>query len=111
MYADTVTGSMERAISETERRRRLQAAYNEEHGITPMTIKKDVHAIIEATTAAEDSGKQSGKRRRGKETQEEITEKTIAELTSEMKKAAELLQFELAAKMRDEIKKLKGELK
>ena len=83
MYADTVTGSMERAISETERRRRLQAAYNEEHGITPMTIKKDVHEIIEATTAAEDSGKQ----------------------------AAELLQFELAAKLRDEIKKLKGELK
>ena len=110
MYADTVTGSMERAISETERRRRLQAAYNEEHGITPMTIKKDVHEIIEATTAAEDSGKQSGKRRRGKETQAEITEKTIAELTSEMKKAAELLQFELAAKLRDEIKKLKGEL-
>lgn len=110
MYADTVTGSMERAISETERRRRLQAAYNEEHGITPMTIKKDVHEIIEATTAVEDSGKQSGKRRRGKETQEELTEKTIAELTSEMKKAAELLQFELAAKLRDEIKKLKGEL-
>lgn len=111
MYADTITGSMERAISETERRRRIQSEYNSEHGITPQTIKKAVHEVIEATTAADDGGKSKRGKRGGKapEVSENITEKTIAELTIDMKKAAELLQFELAAKLRDEIKRLKGE--
>lgn len=106
MYADTVTGSMHRAISETERRREIQESYNKEHGITPKTIKKDVREIIEATLPPTEK---TGKSRGTAETTEEITAKTIAELTTEMKKAAELLQFELAAKLRDEIKRLKGE--
>ncbi len=106
MYADTITGSMQRAISETERRREIQAAYNEKHGIVPQTIKKDVHEIIEATVADAKIPKHG---RRKPETPMDIKEKTIAELTTEMKKAAELLQFELAAKIRDEIRRLEGE--
>ena len=106
MYADTITGSMQRAISETERRREIQAAYNREHGIVPQTIKKDVHEIIEATVADAKVPKHG---RRKPETPVDIKEKTIAELTTEMKKAAELLQFELAAKIRDEIRRLEGE--
>ncbi len=101
MYADTITGSMHRAISETERRRKLQQEYNEKHGIVPKTIQKGVHEIIEATLKDEDVPE------REKMTAEEVSERTIAELTMEMKKAAELLQFELAAKLRDEINKLK----
>ena len=103
MYADTITGSMHRAISETERRRKIQAEYNKEHGIIPRTIKKDVYEIIEATVKDD--------HRPEKETgAEKISEKTIAELTMEMKKAAELLQFELAAKIRDEINRLRQDL-
>ncbi len=103
MYADTITGSMQRAISETERRRKIQAEYNREHGITPQTIKKGVYEIIEATV------KDGEERPRTKAVEPENIEKTIAELTAEMKKAAELLQFELAAKLRDEINRLKGD--
>ncbi len=99
MYADTITGSMHRAISETERRRKLQAEYNKEHGITPQTIKKGVYEVIEATVKDTDIPE--------KNITEKASEKTIAELTIEMKKAAELLQFELAAKLRDEINRLK----
>jgi len=101
MYADTVTGSMHRAISETERRRKLQQEYNEKHGIVPKTIQKGVHEIIEATVKDEDIPE------REKMTAYEVSERTIAELTMEMKKAAELLQFELAAKLRDEINRLR----
>lgn len=108
MYADTVTGSMQRAISETERRRGIQSAYNEEHGIIPKTIKKDVHEIIEAT--ASPTAKAGGRRKTAAaETPADVTAKTIAELTTEMKKAAELLQFELAAKLRDEIRRIEAE--
>lgn len=108
MYADTVTGSMQRAISETERRRGIQSAYNEEHGIIPKTIKKDVHEIIEAT--ASPTEKAGGRRKTAAaETPVDVTAKTIAELTTEMKKAAELLQFELAAKLRDEIRRIEAE--
>lgn len=103
MYADTITGSMQRAISETERRRKIQAEYNAEHNITPQTIKKGVYEIIEATV------KDGEERPKTKAVEPENIEKTIAELTVEMKKAAELLQFELAAKLRDEINRLKGD--
>lgn len=103
MYADTITGSMHRAISETERRRKIQEEYNLEHGITPQTIKKDVYEIIEATVKEDDE------KPKARHTDSENTERTIAELTIEMKKAAELLQFELAARLRDEINRLKGE--
>ena len=102
MYGDTITGSMERAISETERRRKIQAEYNAQHGITPQTIKKDVYEIIEATIKDDDNKPIEGY------TNTEVAEKTIAELTTEMMKAAELLQFELAAKLRDEINRLRG---
>ena len=101
MYADTITGSMHRAISETERRRKLQQEYNEKHGIVPKTIQKGVHEIIEATLKDEDIPE------REKMTAYEVSERTIAELTMEMKKAAELLRFELAAKLRDEINRIK----
>ena len=108
MYADTITGSMQRAISETERRRGIQSAYNEEHGIIPKTIKKDVHEIIEAT--ASPTAKAGGRRKTAaEETPANVTAKTVAELTAEMKKAAELLQFELAAKLRDEIRRIEAE--
>ena len=108
MYADTVTGSMERAISETERRREIQQAYNEKHGIVPKTIRKEVHEIIEATVA--DSKVPKHGRRNPEKSAADVTQRTIAELTTEMKKAAELLQFELAAKLRDEIRALGGEI-
>lgn len=97
MYADTITGSMRRAIDETNRRRKIQSAYNEENGIVPKTIKKSVSEVIEATKAV-DSGASADT--------SESPERTIAELTTEMKKAAELLQFELAAQLRDEIRRL-----
>lgn len=103
MYADTVTGSMHRAISETERRRKIQQEYNEKNGITPQTIKKGVYQVIEATI------KDSEPENEQNMTSAEVAEKTVAELTMEMKKAAELLQFELAAKLRDEINRIRGE--
>ncbi len=104
MYADNMTRSMDYAISETNRRRKIQQAFNEAHGITPETIRKSVHEVIEATQSVSRSGSVPG----GTKTEKD-TARTIAELTIEMKKAAELLQFELAAQIRDEIRRLEGE--
>ena len=101
MYADVVTGSMQRAITETNRRRELQAEYNKENNIIPQTIRKSVSEVIEATKSVGD--KSVFKR---SDVEEKDIQRTIAELTTEMKKAAELLQFELAAQIRDEIKRL-----
>ena len=98
MYADVITNSMRNAIDETNRRRKIQNEYNIAHGIVPKTIKKNVHEIIEAT--------QTVGKGRVKEKSVENVQRTIAELTIEMKKAAELLQFELAAQIRDEIRRL-----
>ncbi len=100
MYADNVTGSMRRAIDETERRRKIQEEYNKEHNIIPQTIKKGVYEIIEATVKEEEKSERTLP-------MVEISDKSIAELTMEMKKAAELLNFELAAQLRDEINRLK----
>lgn len=100
MYADTVTNSMERAISETYRRREKQMAYNEENGITPQTITKDVRDILEISNRDK-----SAKR---KMTREE-KHKLIIRLTEEMKAAAKILEFEHAAYLRDKIEKLKSE--
>ena len=100
MYADSVTPSMERAITETERRRRKQMKYNEEHGITPKTIVKDVHEIIEISSKNDDDkpiAKMSKKER----------EAMIVRLTAEMKSAAKILEFEHAAYLRDRIEKLR----
>ncbi|BCI60451.1 excinuclease ABC subunit UvrB [Solibaculum mannosilyticum] len=105
MYADSVTPSMERAISETERRRAIQMKYNEEHGIIPKTIIKDVSDVIEITAkdkSVEEKAK-SGRRLNRQEKQQ-----LIEQLTKEMKAAAKLLEFEHAAYLRDRIQKLKA---
>lgn len=100
MYADTITNSMRRAIDETTRRREKQMAFNEAHGIVPKTIQKNVHEIIEISSES----KTPGKKRMSK------TERTaeIARLTRQMKEAAKLLEFELAAELRDQIKALES---
>ena len=98
MYADTVTKSMERAIEETYRRREKQIAYNEEHGIIPQTITKDVREILEIS-----SKDKSGKRRMSRDEKQKL----IIRLTEEMKAAAKILEFEHAAYLRDKIKALK----
>ena len=102
MYADVVTDSMERAITETERRRAIQEKYNKEHNITPKTIIKKVNDIIEISTHAEDDKKPKKKLTRAER------EKLIEQLTKEMKAAAKLLEFEHAAYLRDKIKELRG---
>lgn len=104
MYADTITGSMRRAIDETNRRREIQQKYNTQHGIIPKTIKKSVSEVIEATKSVSDTKIEKQKQ------SAETVRRTITELTAEMRKAAELLQFELAAQLRDEIKRLEEQL-
>lgn len=104
MYADCVTPSMEHAISETERRRKLQQEYNEKNGIVPKTIVKKVSDVIEIS-AREEARSDKKKRRLTKSEREKL----IAELTKQMKDAAKLLDFEQAAILRDRIKELQGE--
>ena len=101
MYADSVTGSMERAINETERRRALQIAYNEEHGIVPKTIIKGVRDVLEITSKNKLEAK-TGKKKMSAAERRQLIDK----LTVEMKNAAKLLEFEHAAYLRDKIKKL-----
>lgn len=100
MYADSVTRSMEKAITETQRRRDIQMRYNEEHGITPKTIRKDVRAVIEISS--KDTKSDSKRKKPGKK---EINEE-IDILRREMKQAAQMLEFEHAAFLRDKIKEL-----
>jgi excinuclease ABC subunit B len=111
MYADKETAAMRAALSETERRREIQRAYNEEHGITPETIVKGISDIAEFLQS--DSKVPRSRRRRqraeGSMPPAEI-ERTIVELEEEMLAAAEELRFEYAAKLRDEIRELKREL-
>ena len=101
MYADTVTGSMRAAISETNRRRKIQKQYNDEHGIVPQTVKKDVRDIIDL--AVKDKDKKGTVRKMSKAE----LDRTVAELTEQMKAAAASLNFELAAALRDKISGLK----
>ena len=105
MYADTITRSMQRTIDETARRRRIQSEYNEKNGITPQTVRKRVHEVIEiGRRAAEGEVKlPSAKKRLTKGEREKL----IASLTSEMKGAAAKLDFERAAFLRDRIRELK----
>ena len=107
MYADTVTRSMEKAITETERRRAIQMKFNEEHGIVPKTIVKDIRDVIEISTKEEVEYEARQKTKLSKQE----TAKLIDKLTKEMKEAAKLLEFEHAAFLRDKIAELKGEKK
>ena len=100
MYADSVTPSMERAITETNRRREKQMKYNEEHGITPQTIVKNVHEIIEISAKSDEEKSISKMSRKERE-------ELIVKLTAEMKAAAKILEFEHAAYLRDRIEKLR----
>ena len=104
LYADRVTASMQRAIDETRRRRELQLAYNAEHGITPETIRKAIRAGIEEEIAA----RQLAYSVAGGE-QDYVTEEYLEELHAEMLAAAEALDFERAAQLRDRIAQLKGQ--
>lgn len=101
MYADKITRSMKKAIDETERRRKIQTEFNKKHGITPTTIKKNISEIIQVTEKAENTG----------EEKEEFSPKEIdnilINLETEMYAAAEELDFEKAAEIRDQIAKMK----
>lgn len=101
MYADTVTRSMKNAIDETNRRREIQKAYNEEHGIVPKTVIKSVHDVIDLGKRVDDEKKKQ------KKLSKSDKEKLIVELTAEMHKAAKALDFEKAAYLRDRIKELR----
>ncbi len=122
MYADQVTDSMQRAISETNRRRGIQQAYNAEHNITPKTIRKaitDILATLRGTEETPMPGKDQRKRRPGEKSAAEVAsdmpvedlERLIRNLTDEMNEASAELRFEYAARLRDEIKDLKRELR
>ncbi len=102
MYADSVTPSMERALTETQRRRTIQMKYNEEHGITPKTIRKDVREIIEISKKDEETDVRKLKKRMNDREKQAM----IKRLNAEMKEAAKLLEFEYAAQIRDKIKEL-----
>jgi excinuclease ABC subunit B len=108
MYADRMTDSMGKAISETNRRRAIQIAYNEKHGITPQTIRKKVHDIIEATKVAEQAASYLDKVDMPNMSKKD-KQMLIAQLEKEMKEAAKQLQFERAADLRDAILELKSE--
>lgn len=105
MYADSVTGSMERAITETERRRSIQMAYNEAHGIIPQTIHKEIREVLEITSKEEVEQKATKKLSKKEKTA------MIEQLTKEMKEAAKMLEFEHAAFLRDKIRALEGKKK
>lgn len=104
MYADEVTGSMERAITETERRRKKQMNFNREHGIIPKTIHKDVRDVIDIHSKDEVEYTVSEKTKMSAKEKREL----IEELTKQMKEAAKLLEFEHATYLRDKIKELEG---
>lgn len=106
MYADVMTESMDRAITETNRRRCLQQAYNEEHGIIPQTIQKKVHDVIQITKAATEKQK-FGLEKDPESMSEKELKQLIAKLDKEMKHAALELQFERAAELRDKILEIK----
>lgn len=101
MYADELTDSMEKAISETNRRRRIQKEYNEKNGIIPQTIKKSVRDTIKATIVEDIQNEYNIE-------EEEDIEKVVEKLTNEMISHAQNLEFEKAAELRDKIKELES---
>jgi excinuclease ABC subunit B len=107
LYADKVTNSMQRAIDETDRRRLIQREYNEQHGITPETVKKNIRAGIESDAAAHRKANEAV----GRDQEEQyVTAEYIQELEVEMMEAAEQLEFERAAAIRDRIRQLQDSL-
>jgi len=108
MYADTLTGSMRRALDETARRRRLQIEYNRRHGITPETVKKAVRAVIEATHAAEPAEVYALPKKKMTKTE---LKRMITKLEKEMREAARHLEFERAAQIRDLLIELRLQLR
>lgn len=100
MYADTITKSMKKAIDETKRRRELQQKYNKEHNIVPQTIKKDIRDVLQSMKPVESTGTKI---------EQKDYVKILADLTAEMFKAAENLEFEQAAELRDRIKQIEKE--
>jgi excinuclease ABC subunit B len=123
MYADTITDSMQRAIGETQRRRNLQMAYNEEHGIDPQTVRKAVTDILEYLRPSDKAPTPDDGRRRGRpgaaaKLRDELSDlppselgRLIQTLEEEMHEAAAELRFEYAARLRDEVNELKRELR
>ncbi len=111
-YADTITGSMQRTIDETNRRRKKQQAYNEKYGITPKTIYKSTEEIMQSTSVADMRGRYlPDKKKKQENLMDEMgSEELLVQLEKEMKKAARELNFEKAAELRDEILKLRGSL-
>lgn len=108
MYADKMTDSMKYAIDETERRRSIQMAYNEKHGIIPQTINKKIHDVISATVDTNETNDDQRKEVPKKLTKKE-REKTIKNIEKEMKEAAKALDFERATELRDMLFELKAE--
>ncbi len=104
MYADKITAAMDAAIGETERRRKIQEAYNQAHGIVPKTIVKNIHDLIEITKAEGESLRSDGMKMTKAE-----REKEIARLEKEMKAAARMMEYEYAAVLRDRIVELRGQ--
>ncbi|EHT7966052.1 excinuclease ABC subunit UvrB [Staphylococcus pseudintermedius] len=107
MYADRITDSMKVAIDETERRREIQIAYNEKHGIVPKTINKEIHDVISATVETDETNEDQRKEVPKKMTKKEC-EKTIENVEKEMKEAAKALDFEKATELRDLLFELKS---
>ncbi|MCI7660434.1 excinuclease ABC subunit UvrB [Flintibacter sp.] len=107
MYADTITPSMRRAMDETERRRQKQDAYNKEHGIVPKTVIKSVRDLLEISAPADEPSQSRQGRVKAMSKQEKAAE--IARLEKAMKEAAKMLEFELAATLRDQIIELRGQ--
>lgn len=110
MYGDTITGSMERAINETNRRRKIQLEFNLQHNITPQTIKKSVHSVIEATIVAEKGPEYKISQKKLENMSKKELTKLIKDLEKDMHQAAKALDFEKAAVVRDLIIELKGKL-
>ena len=104
LYADTVTPSMKAAITETERRREIQDAYNKAHGIVPRTIRKSVREMVEISHTAEEASRLSKQKLTDAQRRE-----TIARLEKEMKQASKMLEFEIAAALRDQIIELRNQ--
>lgn len=109
MYADKITDSMQKAIDETNRRRQIQIAYNEEHGITPKTIKKDIRDVIKATIEAADEETEEKKITSFAQFTKKNRPQVIEQLEKEMREAAKALDFEKAAELRDIVFELKAE--